>query len=873
LNPPTPLPLNRTRISPRGDAEAAEKESTDDERPSLRVSATPREISLLTVPRRPRFLVLACLLAALAAFAPPPSRAASIERAFEAAKTHWAFQPIRRPEPPAVQASDRVRTPVDAFLLARLEAQDLAYAPPADPRTLLRRVAFDLTGLPPTFEEIRDFERDPSPAAYRAAVERLLASPRHGERWGRHWLDVARYADTKDLVLLYGRDAVRPYAYTYRDYVIRALNEDLPFDQFLVDQLAADLVQPAVPPWRLAGLGFLTLGRLFDNNPHDQIDDQIDTVSRGLLGLTVACARCHDHKYDAVTMADYYGLYGVFASTERPTLDPLIEDPAQVPGGPEFEAALAKARQELDDHVDAEFARLTLVLRLRLGDYLVRAATTPPDLTETTQFALSLTPDDFRPSLMLRTRRFLQRRAVPGDRVFGPWASLAALPEDRFARQAPETLAALDPNAFNPLVLRALAATPPTNTATLAQTYADLFRHVFVASTNPAAPPAPDDATAELLAVVTGPDSPVGFPRRDTPNHMSRPEKDRYNGLVLALDKLAAHATNPPPARAMVLDDLPEPYPARIFTRGNPSRPGDPVPRTFLRVLQRERADPFPSPGSGRLDLARAILNPDNPLTPRVVANRIWMHHFGEPLVASPADFGARSDPPTHPDLLDWLADEFRRGGWSWKNLHRAIVLSGAYQQASFPASHPALAAATRADPDNRLLWHYPRRRLDLESMRDSYLQVAGRLDPTMGGRPVDVAGDPLNRRRTVYGLVDRQNLPGLFRAFDFAVPDQCAERRPRTTVPQQALFALNSPFVIEQARALAALPEVATAPDPDAGIQTLFRRVLGRLPEPVETESARRFLAVPPEPEIQLDPWAQLAQVLLAGNEANFVD
>ncbi|HMO66966.1 MAG TPA: DUF1549 domain-containing protein, partial [Verrucomicrobiota bacterium] len=283
-------------------------------------------------------------------------------QSFEEARSHWAYQPVQRPAVPAVRDVGRVQTPVDAFLLARLEEQGLAFAPPADARTLLRRVAFDLSGLPPTAEEVEDFEaaaRLDRRAALAEVIGRRLASPRYGERWGRHWLDVARYADTKDLVLLYGRDALRPYAYTYRDYVIRAFNEDVPFDQFVRDQLAADLVEPKLPPWRLAALGFLTLGRLFDNNVHDQLDDQIDTVTRGFLGVTVSCARCHDHKYDAVTMADYYGLYGVFASTEQPYALPLIEEPAAVPGGLEFEARLERARRQLEEHVDAEHGRLS----------------------------------------------------------------------------------------------------------------------------------------------------------------------------------------------------------------------------------------------------------------------------------------------------------------------------------------------------------------------------------------------------------------------------------------------------------------------------------------------------------------------------------
>ncbi|MBL9137685.1 MAG: DUF1553 domain-containing protein [Verrucomicrobiales bacterium] len=801
-------------------------------------------------------------------------------QSFEAAKNHWAYQAIRRPSVPAVRSSVRVASPIDAFLLARLEATGLTFSPPAAPRVLLRRVYFDLIGLPPTYDEIRRFEADPSPAAYARLVDELLASPRYGERWGRHWLDVARYADTKDLVLLYGRDAVRPFAYTYRDYVVRAFNEDLAFPDFISDQLAADLAGPQLPPWRLAGLGFLTLGRLFDNNPHDQIDDQIDTVSRGLLGLTVACARCHDHKYDAVTMDDYYGLYGVFASTERPYVLPLIEDPAQVPGGPEFEVALAKARRELEDHIDAEFHKLTEILRGRIGDYLVRAVTTAPDLTETTQFALSLTPEDFRPSLMQRTRRFLQARVVPDDPVFGPWARLFALPEDGLAREAGDVLARLGTQGiFNRKVLEALQGAVLSNRAEVARVYGALLTNAYAAgkpATNSTTlMKAADPETLALYEIVAGPDSPVGFPRRDTPNHMSRPDKDRYGGLVLNLDKIAAHATNAPPARAMVVQELPQPVDPRIFVRGSPSRPGASVPRSSLRVLHGGGVRPL-GEGSGRLELARDIASADNPLTPRVMVNRMWMHHFGEPLVASPADFGTRSERPTHPELLDWLASEFVEGGGRWKRMHRQMVLSSAYRQSGrgARADDPLVAEGLRRDPDNRWLWHFPRRRLDFEVMRDTQLHVAGRLDLSMGGRPVDVAGDAGNRRRTLYGLVDRQNLPGLYRSFDFAMPDQCAERRPRTMVPQQALFAMNSAFVMEQAVALAGLPEIATVTDTALGVDALFQRILSRSATAHEVARATAFLdGADASTGSEFGPWAQLAQALLVSNEAMFVD
>src|SRR3989440_2402302 len=285
------------------------------------------------------------LVLLLAVHCLPRSTHAAIAQTPEQAKKHWSFQPLTSPALPRVHDRKRIQSPIDDFLLSKLEARQSTFASPADKRALLRRAYYDLIGLPPTFQQVQAFEQDKSKDAFAKVVESLLASPRYGECWGRHWLDVARYADTKDLVLVYGKDAIRPYAYTYRDYVVRAFNEDLPYNEFVQDQLAADLRGPALPRWRLAALGFLTLGRMFDNNPHDQIDDQIDTTTRGFLALTVACARCHDHKYDAITQKDYYGLYGVFASSERPYNLPLLEDPTNVPGGVEFEQQLAKARK------------------------------------------------------------------------------------------------------------------------------------------------------------------------------------------------------------------------------------------------------------------------------------------------------------------------------------------------------------------------------------------------------------------------------------------------------------------------------------------------------------------------------------------------
>ncbi|MGP0064233.1 MAG: PSD1 and planctomycete cytochrome C domain-containing protein [Isosphaeraceae bacterium] len=793
---------------------------------------------------------------------------------FGAASQHWAYHPIRKPAVPDVRHRDWPITPLDSFVLAKLEASGLAPSPAADRRVLLRRVSYDLIGLPPTAEEIAAFEADRAPDAFARVVDRLLASPHYGERWGRHWLDVARYADTKDGVLMFGDDRVRPFAYTYRDYVVRAFNEDVGFDRFVQEQLAADAVAPRDQPWRLAAMGFLTLGKMFDNNIHDQIDDRIDTVTRGFLGLTVACARCHDHKYDAIPTADYYSLYGVFASSEPPLELPLVDRPGTHPAPNAFEKQAEAKRRELMQFREGQYKILSGAARQRTPDYLVKAATTPPDPLETAIFFLSLAPEDLRPQILARWRRYLKERSRPDDPVFGPWHDLMALPEATFAADAKAILArwgsrpsGTKPGHLNPTVAEALAHASLKTRADVARTYGGLIRRVDeeARKSAPKISAAPvDEAAGQIRAILADHESPAYFPESQTYYYMSRGEKDGFGGKMVELDRMTVKAADAWP-RAMVLFDSGELYEPRIFVRGNASQPGDRVPRQFLRILAGPERRPF-AHGSGRLDLARAITSPDNPLTSRVIVNRVWMHHFGEPLVSTPSDFGTRSTPPTHPELLDYLAARLQDEGWSLKALHRLIVLSRAYQQSSVdrPECH-------RVDPENRLLWRFPRRRLDLESMRDTLLFVSGRLDSKMGGRPVDVAGDPKNRRRTVYGMVDRQSLPAMFRAFDFASPDQSAERRPRTTVPQQALFSMNAPFVIEQARALAARPDVAGAPTTEGRVAALFRAVLARTPAPAEAQAAARFVAEPTHSP--LSRWEQLAQVLLMSNELLFVD
>jgi hypothetical protein len=826
--------------------------------------------------------VIADLEKWIAVGAPDPREGKAVVAAktidFTTARRHWAYQPIRKPDLPQVKNQHWPASSMDCFVLAKLEEKGLTPSPQADRRTLLRRAYYDLIGLPPTYEEIEAFEKDRSPDAFANVVDRLLASPRYGERWGRHWLDVARYADTKDGVLMYGDDRIRPYAYTYRDYVIRAFNEDTPFDRLVHEQLAADLIEPKVESWRLAAMGFLTLGRMFDNNVYDIIDDRIDTVTRGLLGLTVSCARCHDHKYDAIPTADYYSMYGVFAGCETPLELPLIGTSAQTPGLVEFEKKFNPKREEMKRFLDKQFVLLSETARQRAGDYLVHAATTPPDPLETAIYFLSLAPEDLRPQIVNRWRKLLDKRARPDDPVFGPWHDLMQLPPPDLAVKSSAILeqwktrpAGIAKGQLNLLVREALLAAKIDNKAELAKAYGRLLRRVYDEFKQQASQQITLEARRQLLELVSGPDSPGYFPKAHTWHYMSRGDKDNFSRMKTELDRLAVQSKDAPP-RAMVLNDAEEVHDPVVFVRGNPGQPGERVPRRFLRILAGDQAPAYRH-GSGRLELAKSITAADNPLTSRVIVNRAWMHHFGEPLVATPNDFGTRSSPPSHPELLDYLAFTFRARGWSLKDLHRTIMLSRAYQQASFDRPD-----CRKIDPENRLLWRAHRRRLDLEAMRDSLLYVSGRLDATMHGRPVDVANDPLNRRRTVYGLVDRQSLPGLFRTFDFANPDQSAERRPYTTVPQQALFGMNSPFVIEQAKSLAARPELGGPIPAPESIKRLYRIVLARDPEPAELQAGLRFLLDaeinPPGPETsQLTAWQRYVQVVLLTNETLFVD
>ncbi|MFO0847781.1 MAG: PSD1 and planctomycete cytochrome C domain-containing protein [Gemmataceae bacterium] len=781
------------------------------------------------------------------------------------AADHWAFKPVREPQVPATRTGPGTANPIDRFILAKLEAQNLTLAPRADKRALIRRAYFDLVGLPPTAAEIEAFVADQSPTAFERVVDRLLASPHYGERWGRHWLDIARYADSKGYV--FTEERTYPYAYTYRDYVIQSFNEDKPFDRFVLEQLAADQLDLGADKRPLAAMGFLTVGRRFSNNVHDIIDDRIDVVTRGLLGLTVQCARCHDHKFDPVPMADYYSLYGVFASCNEPKVGPLLVE-ADAPKVAAFEAEL-KAKHE----AAVAFQRkmyATALAKFRTEESVAAYLEAVRESRRMNSVrADQLAADHSLDANMLgRWREYLADRKRAADPVFAPFLALADLPDDRFAADAPRVLfRVLGPGRkvrVEPKLATALVARKLTSFEDVAAVYGRVLSQSAAAYADGSKPvPASD----RLAAALCGPDVPTNPTDEKTADRfVPIVVKREYRKLRNEADAFQAKASNAPP-RGMVLVDKPKPTDAVIFLRGNPNNRGPVVPRQFLTAVRRPTDRPF-TQGSGRLELAKAIVDPANPLTARVFVNRVWLHHFGQGLVRSPSDFGLRTDPPTHPELLDWLAARFVADGWSVKTLHRRIMLSAAYQQSSDP--RPELAA----DPDNRLLGRMPRRRLDFESLRDGLLAVAGNLDATVYGKSVDLFKEPFTRRRSVYASVDRQNLPGTFRVFDFASPEQHTPQRFVTTVPQQALYLMNSPFVLAQAEGVAARPEVAWAMTAGEKVRRMYRAVLGRNPTADEVRLALTYVrGVDPKAEGKLDRWEQLAQVLLLSNEFAFVD
>jgi len=643
-----------------------------------------------------------------------------------APQTPWSFQPLKESPLPKVRNDKWPQTPLDHFLLAKMERAGVKPAAPADPRVLIRRLHLDLTGLPPTPEEVEAYVRAShgsprSPESYKSTVEKLLASPHYGERWGRYWLDLARYVDETASWL-----EKTSGAHLYRDWVIKAFNDDMPYDQFVMRQIATD--QMSFPPEDRHALGFLGLAPTYwkelqlppdiiKGTVADEWEEHVDTLSRTFLGLTIACARCHDHKSDPITAADYYGIAGVFASVrhaEVPTMDDKFWQP--VKKARESVAALEKERDELKKKKPA-----------------------PADLTN--------------------------QVAVIEQKIAG-----------------------LKTN------------TPHFNMA-MATGVEDAALFVIPAGNN--------------------------------------------KGTVLDFK----------PGQSRDLE---------LMKRGDPNNTGDIVPRRFLAAFPAKDGQPRRfTTGSGRLELAQAIVQEAAPLTARVIVNRVWKFHFGRGIVDTPSEFGPSGEAPTHPELLDDLTVRFIRNGWSIKWLHREILLSAAWQQSSLAPD------SEKRDPENKLFARVPRRRLDFEAWRDSVLATAGTLDRSFGGVATALTSDK-NRRRTLYGTVNRHELEPMLRIHDFPDPAAHSASRTETATALQSLFSLNSPFLLAQADALAArLAKEASAELP-ARITRAHAILFQRPPTAKELAMATRFLT---GRETDRKAWSEYAQALIASNELAFVD
>jgi len=842
--------------------------------------------------------------------APQPNKAKS--SVFELAKDHWAFQPIRTEIVPAdvepSQVSRRDAAVIDQSIDAGLQQVGLHRNQIADRRTLIRRATFDLHGLPPTPQEVKEFESDSANDAWPRLIDRLLASPRYGERWARHWLDVARYSDTKGYVRLKD-NPLYPAAWTYRDYVIQSFNEDLPYNQFVLEQLAADqlptgqlsAVHPGTSnlaagrnPKSLAAMGFLTLGQRFINSPNDIIDDRIDVVTRGLLGLTVTCARCHDHKFDPVPTADYYSLHGVFASSYEPEVPPLILPTTELAQHQAYLEELERRTKQFDDFLHAKKTELESSFRQRAGEYLLAGQFEKVQANFLPVMFLIDSSKDLNPAVIQRWARLLEKSRRRHDPILSPWHKLAQLAEteskEAFAKTSSELIAKwysdLDGKPFNRAILDALKSAPLINLKDVSARYSEVFANVealWNTAKSTGATALTDTDLEEIRQLLYGAESPAVVSMNEIQDFLfvDATTQNQFHEQQRQIEDWIASPGAAPHAHVLLDSETPSDSP--IFLRGNASNPGQKVPRQFLQVLSVPDRRPFQA-GSGRLELAMAIVNPENPLTARVLVNRVWLHHFGNGLVRTPSDFGLRGEAPTHPELLDSLASQFMANGWSIKTLHRTIMLSETYQQQSQSRSD-----GESKDPENRWLWRMNRRRLDWESLRDSLLTVSGQIDVTMGGKSVPLLSEPFSTRRSIYGFIDRQNLPGLFRTFDFVAPDSSAPQRLQTTVPQQALYLLNSPFMRQQTIATAArvlsMKDGSNQITPEKQIDALYQTVLSRSAAPDEVELGREFLSetfsgeaspsrsAAGDPSAAFDLWHEYVQALLLSNEFCFVD
>lgn len=721
-------------------------------------------------------------------------------------KEHWAFSPPEKVEVPETES--HFPNPIDAFVIKKLDEAGIVQSPLAPPEVLIRRIYQSLTGLEPTYKDVQKFLSDEDPAKYEKLVDQLLSSPRYGEKWGRNWLDVARYSDGTGYTLP-GESGLLPYSWTYRDYVIRSFNEDKPFNEFIKQQLAADLMH-LKDKRDLAALGFIRLGqdyRDMKERPHEMVD----VATQAFLGLTVSCARCHDHKFDPIPTADYYSLFGVFKSIQEPPMEdyPIIYESTDPEQKKAFEVEFARHTRAMMDFKKEAAEKLLKIFYKSLPDYFKQAAFTH----------LKLKP-------AIRTNRgmsdaflhYLKNKKEAGQSpFFSLWNQVIQDPANskKYVKKAlssestpqilKEELLKLEKQGRNDVLMAYISVAEKLKNKNLnvTQGYTEHFTGIVLREKN-------------LLRFVNS--GIAGL-------------KPKYLKLAGNLKKAWNHPGGP--AKAMIVREKSRPYDPYIFIRGQRDVRGPSVPRRYLQILSKD--DGIFRKGSGRLEFAERVASNDNPLTARVIVNRIWAWNFGKGLVRTPSNFGVLAEKPSHPELLDFLTNWFIENGWSIKKLQKLITTSQTFMQSSEYRKQ-----AASIDGNNLLLWRIDPVRKSWEQVRDSVIQVSGVLENRNGGVPVSLLTSKEANVRTVYGLLNRRNLPGPFKYFDFPSTTVSCEARTNTISPQQGLFLMNSAFSARYAQKIA---ENLGGKTDSEKIDSIYKKVLNRLPAKDEKKSVQKFI------------------------------
>ena len=812
-----------------------------------------------------------------------------------AGRRFWAYQPPRRHQAPEVSDSGWPINEIDPFILAGLEARGLRPVRDADRATLIRRLSYDLVGLPPPPEEVDAFVNDPGPDAYERRVERLLASPHFGERWGRHWLDVVRFAESLTL-----RGFVLKHAWRYRDYVIGAFNSDRPFRRFIEEQVAGDLLP--VSSWvdrreQLIATTFLTLG---NTNLEDQdkaqlemdvVDEQLDTIGKAFLAQTIGCARCHDHKFDPIPTRDYYALAGILRNTktlEHANVSQWLEKPLPVSAEQEaaikaHEAAIAELESRLQK------ARAHAGGRKAGSDGAIAVADLPGIVVDdaraekvgewrASQFSGRYVGTGYLHDLDegkgAKTLTF--HAEIPGTGRYEVW--LAYVPHGNRAASVPVTVFSAEGEKSVSVDMR---ANPPIDGRflSLGRYRFELKGQAYVLISN-------EGTKGHVVAdaVLFIPEEQASRVRTSGMTASRAGGSAQYSiaaidSMILSMELLLNRLRTQGPARERVMsvEDLAEIRETRVHIRGSVHNLGQPVPRGFLQVASYGEAPVMPSRESGRRELAAWLAGADNPLTSRVIVNRAWHWLFGAGLVRTVDNFGTTGELPSHAELLDNLAIQFMEDGWSIKSLVRRIVRSRTYRLSAVDD-----ARAREADPENRLLWRANRRRLDAECLRDTILQVSGQLRHVMTGPSfaADLAADygykDSGTRRSVYVPVFRNALPEIFEVFDFADPSMVVGRRDVSTVAPQALFMMNHPFIVEQSRHAARRLLAEPGLDEPGRITRAYVLALGRPATEAECRIALRFLGTATgrdRTETPEELWAGVFQALFASADFRYMN